>query len=122
MVSTIIDNDKDLLDFVLELVASNMILNLEVVMPEILKENLSMENTFNYLSTLVQSRSVNPKQLHYAKLLSLKVKVELAKSILAYFFDTINWEELAEHYKSKWTESLHLADIIDKDSVSGNQG
>lgn len=106
MVASIIDNDRSFLDFIMSEVATYIVSHQEHELPIRLK-----------VVTKIYSAIRKPNAEAEAKdymLAMLRLRSELHSLILETFFDQVDWDELAEHYKTKYVENL----VNDKDVLT----
>jgi predicted nucleotidyltransferase len=103
MVASIIDNDRAFLDFILSEVSNYIVNNMEHELPSRLK----------YVTRAnVKGRVPNAElEAKDYLLVMLRLRSELHHVVLKAFFEEVDWDELAEHYKAKYVENL----INDKD-------
>lgn len=98
MVASLIDNDQAFLKYILGAVERYMINNMESHIPN----KLAMMVTANIVVPL-EKREREAEDL---LLVRVRLKAELRALVLQAFYDEVDWDELAEHYKTKYVENL----------------
>jgi len=106
MVASIIDNDRAFLDIVISTVASYIVNSMEAQLPSRLAYIALSEHT-------ARKQNAEAEAQDYL-LVTLRLRSELHHLILKAFFDEVDWDELAEHYKTKYVENL----VNDKDVLT----
>ena len=114
MVSSLIDNDRSFLKYTMDAIERYTVNSMEAQLP-------------GKLALMVTDAYSSPKHNNEAEakdfiLVRIRLKKELTNLILQAFFDQVNWDELTEHYKTKYVENLvndkDILEQIEKDKQS----
>lgn len=103
MVASIIDNDRAFLKYIMEEVERYMVNGMEGKIPD----KLAMM-VIRIVTIPVELRERENKDF---LLVRIRFKATILATILQAFYEEVDWNELAEHYKAKYVENL----INDKD-------
>ena len=115
MVASIIDNDKKFLELIMDNVQNYMTQSMEHQLEKRLQFIIKPKMTpFRVGSSTVD--------MNDALIIRLRLNSELRNAIFAAFFDAVDWDELTEHYKTKYVENLvndkDILEQIEKDKQS----
>lgn len=112
MVASLIDNDSIFLDHIMATVASYIVNNMEPQLPSRLAFIVLSEHTARKQNAEAEAKD--------CLLVMIRLRSELHHLILETFFDQVDWDELAEHYKTKYVENLINDKEIFPDSPKSN--
>lgn len=98
MVASIIDNDRVFLDYILSVVGSYIVQNIEAHLPSRLAHTIVSHHSKRKEDARAEANDY--------LLIMLRLRSELQHLILEAFFDRVDWDELTEHYKARYVENL----------------
>ena len=100
MVASIINDDRELLEYIMRIVSSYMNVGLDGL-KENLKSLISQDRGLSYGFHKGSWTGVIDKNLD----LGLKLKYTVRNAVLKKFFDEVDWDSLTEYYKSEYYKS-----------------
>lgn len=101
MVASIIDNDPKFFELIMDNVESYMAQSIEHQLEERLQVLIRIDR-----ATLRMTIPGSASNLDNSPFVRSQLKTELRNAIFTAFFDAVDWDELTEHYKTKYVENL----------------
>lgn len=112
MVASIIDNDRAFLKYILGAVERYMVNGMEGQIPD----KLALMTT----RVLIVPLEKREREIEDVSLVRIRFKAVVETTILQAFFEEVDWNELAEHYKAKYVENLINDKELFPDSSKSN--